>query len=144
MVNADPLGAVLMIIAGAAWGGYSLSGRSAANPLESTAINFIYLVPLAIILALLFLDDLYFTRAGLILAAVSGAIASGLGYAVWYAALKGLTAGRAATVQLSVPPIAAFGGIIFLAEPVSARLFVASALTLGGIGIVLTQRSSET
>lgn len=140
----DPLGAVLMIIAGAAWGGYSLSGRSAANPLESTAINFIYLVPLAIILALLFLDDLYFTRAGLILAAVSGAIASGLGYAVWYAALKGLTAGRAATVQLSVPPIAAFGGIIFLAEPVSARLFVASALTLGGIGIVLTQRSSET
>jgi drug/metabolite transporter (DMT)-like permease len=142
ITSPDPLGAVLMVVAGTAWGGYSLSGRSAADPLESTAINFICSVPLAIIVTLLFIDNLYFTRAGLILAAASGAIASGLGYAVWYAALKGLTAGRAATVQLSVPTIAACGGIIFLAEPVSVRLIVASALTLGGIAIVLTQRST--
>jgi len=91
---------------------------------------------------LLFVDGLYVTPTGLILAAASGAIASGLGYAVWYAALKGLTASRAATVQLSVPTIAACGGIIFLAEPVTVRLILASVLTLGGIAIVLGQRST--
>jgi drug/metabolite transporter (DMT)-like permease len=91
----DPLGAVLMVVAGAAWGGYSLLGRSAADPLESTAMNFICSVPLAIMVTLLFVDGLYVTPTGLILAAASGAIASGLGYAVWYAALKGLTASRA-------------------------------------------------
>ena len=87
------------------------------------------------------MDDLHYTSIGLSLAAVSGAIASGIGYAIWYAALRGLTASRAATVQLSVPTIAAFGGIIFLSEPASLRLVVASALTLGGIAIVLAQRS---
>jgi len=142
ITSPDPLGAVLMIVAGAAWGGYSLLGRSAADPLESTAINFICSAPLAIIVTLIFMDSLQFTRTGLILAMASGAIASGLGYAVWYAALKSLTASRAATVQLSVPTIAACGGIVFLAEPVSVRLIVASALTLGGIAIVLAQRST--
>ena len=107
----DPLGAALMVIAGAAWGSYSLLGRSAADPLESTALNFIYSVPMAIIVTLLFMNDFHYTWIGLSLAAASGAIASGLGYAVWYAALRGLTASRAATVQLSVPTIAAFGGI---------------------------------
>lgn len=141
VASPDPLGAVLMVVAGAAWGGYSLLGRSVADPLESTAMNFICSVPLALIVTLLFVDGLYITPTGLILAAASGAIASGLGYAVWYAALKGLTASRAATVQLSVPTIAACGGIIFLAEPVTVRLILASVLTLGGIAIVLAQRS---
>lgn len=111
ITSPDPLGAALMVIAGAAWGGYSLLGRSAADPLESTALNFIYSVPMAIIVTLLFMNDFHYTWIGLSLAAASGAIASGLGYAVWYAALRGLTASRAATVQLSVPTIAAFGGI---------------------------------
>jgi drug/metabolite transporter (DMT)-like permease len=142
VTSPDPLGAALMVVAGAAWGGYSLLGRSAADPLESTAMNFIYSVPLAIIVTLLFVDGLYVTPTGLVLAAASGAFASGLGYAVWYAALKGLTASRAATVQLSVPTIAACGGIIFLAEPVTVRLILASVLTLGGIAIVLAQRST--
>jgi drug/metabolite transporter (DMT)-like permease len=142
ITSPDPLGASLMVVAGAAWGGYSLLGRSAADPLESTAINFIYSVPMAIIVTVLFMGDSHYTWIGLILAAASGAIASGLGYAVWYAALRGLTASRAATVQLSVPTIAAFGGIIFLSEPASLRLAVASALTLGGIAIVLAQRST--
>ncbi len=142
ITSPDPVGATLMVIAGAAWGGYSLLGRSAADPLESTAMNFIYSVPMVIIVTLLFMDDFHCNWTGLILAATSGAIASGLGYAVWYAALRGLTASRAATVQLSVPTIAAFGGIIFLSEPASLRLIVASALTLGGIAIVLTQRST--
>jgi drug/metabolite transporter (DMT)-like permease len=97
---------------------------------------------MAIIVTVLFMGDSHYTWIGLILAAASGAIASGLGYAVWYAALRGLTASRAATVQLSVPTIAAFGGIIFLSEPASLRLAVASALTLGGIAIVLAQRST--
>jgi drug/metabolite transporter (DMT)-like permease len=143
ITSPDPLGAALMVVAGAAWGGYSLLGRSAADPLESTALNFIYSVPMAIIVTLFFLDDLHYTWIGLILAAASGAIASGLGYAIWYAALRGLSASRAATVQLSVPTIAAFGGIVFLSEPASLRLIVASALTLGGIAVVLAQRSTE-
>ena len=142
VTSPDPLGAALMIVAGVAWGAYSLLGRVAADPLESTATNFIYSIPLAIAVTLLFMDSLYYTPAGLVLAAASGAIASGLGYAVWYAALKGLTASRAATVQLSVPTIAACGGVIFLSEPISARLIFASALTLGGIAIVLAQRST--
>ncbi|MCH5374534.1 MAG: DMT family transporter [Planctomycetes bacterium] len=140
ITSPDPLSAILMIVAGVAWGGYSLLGRSAADPLESTAINFIYSVPLAAMVMLPFVESFHFTRAGLILAAASGAVASGLGYAAWYAALKTLTASRAATVQLSVPPIAAFGGVLFLSEPPSVRLVVASALTLGGIAIVLAQR----
>ncbi len=141
ITSPDPLGAALMVVAGVAWGGYSLLGRSVSDPLESTALNFIYSVPLAIIVALLFMNDFHYTWIGLSLAAASGAIASGLGYAVWYAALRGLTASRAATVQLSVPTIAAFGGIVFLSETASLRLIVASVLTLGGIAIVLAQRS---
>lgn len=142
ITSPDPLGAALMVVAGVAWGGYSLLGRSAADPLESTALNFIYSVPMAIIVTLLFMNDFHYTWLGLSLAAASGAIASGLGYAVWYEALRGLTASRAATVQLSVPTIAAFGGVVFLSEAVSFRLFVASVLTLGGIAIVLAQRST--
>jgi drug/metabolite transporter (DMT)-like permease len=138
----DPVGATLMVTAGVAWGGYSLFGRSAADSLESTALNFIYSVPMAIIVTLVFMNDFHGSPTGFILAATSGAITSGLGYAVWYAALRGLTASRAATVQLSVPTITAFGGVVFLSEPVSLRLIVASALTLGGIGIVLSQRSA--
>lgn len=141
ITSPDPLGAALMVVAGVAWGGYSLLGRSVSDPLESTALNFIFSVPLAIMVMLLFMNDLHYTWIGLSLAAASGAIASGLGYAVWYAALRGLTASRAATVQLSVPTIAAFGGIVFLSETASLRLIVASVLTLGGIAIVLAQRS---
>ena len=92
-------------------------------------------------MGLLFLDNLHVSPAGVIWAVASGAVASGLGYVVWYAALKGLTATRAATVQLSVPVIAAFGGVVFLAEQVTLRLLLASAATLGGVAIVLTQRA---
>ncbi len=138
----DPLAAVLMAIAGVAWGGYSLLGRSAADPLEATANNFVYSVPLAIVVSLVFVGDFHSSWLGLILAAASGAIASGLGYAVWYAALRGLAASRAATVQLSVPIIASLGGVVLLSEHVSLRLVLASVLTLGGIAIVLTQRAT--
>ena len=139
----DPLGAVLMAIAGIAWGFYSLRGRGAADSLAATANNFIYSVPLVIIVSLLFMGDFNSSSSGLALAATSGAIASGLGYVIWYAALRGLTATRAATVQLSVPVIAAFGGVILLSEQITLRLLLASAATLGGVAIVLAQRAVQ-
>jgi len=139
----DPLGAVFMIVAGLAWGLYSLVGRRAGNPLESTANNFLLATPLAIAASLVFLSDLQLSTRGLLLAMASGSIASGLGYVTWYAALKGLNSTRAATVQLSVPVIAAVGGVLLLTEPVTLRLVLASAATLGGIALVLLQRSAH-
>ena len=139
----DPLGAVFMIVAGLAWGLYSLVGRRAGNPLESTANNFILAAPMGIAVSLLFMADLQLSARGLLLAVASGSIASGLGYVTWYAALRGLTSTRAATVQLSVPVIAAVGGVLMLAEPVTLRLVLASGATLGGIALVLLQRSAR-
>lgn len=140
----DPMGVILMTIAGAAWGFYSLLGRNVADALEATANNFIFSVPFVIIVGFLFMDKLHSSSSGLTLAVVSGAITSGLGYVIWYSALRGLTATRAATVQLSVPVIAAFGGVLLLSEPVTPRLAVASVATLGGIWIVLAQRVART
>lgn len=139
----DPLGAVLMAIAGIAWGFYSLLGRGAADPLGTTARNFVYSVPLVIVVQLVFLGDFDASTYGIALAVASGAIASGCGYVIWYAALPGLTVTRAATVQLSVPVIAAFGGVLLLAEDVTLRLVLASAATLGGVAIVLAQRAAK-
>jgi drug/metabolite transporter (DMT)-like permease len=139
----DPLGAGLMIVAGLAWGLYSLVGRRAGNPLESTANNFILAAPMAIAVSILFIGDLHLSTRGLLLAIASGSIASGLGYVTWYAALKGLSSTSAATVQLSVPVIAAIGGVLMLAEPVTLRLVFASAATLGGIALVLLQRNKR-
>jgi len=136
----DTVGALLMTVAGIAWGLYSLYGRGSTNPLEATAANFIYSVPLVILVSLVFLADFSASREGLLLAVASGAAASGLGYAIWYAALKGLSGTHAATVQLSVPVIAAFGGVVLLSEAITLRLLIASAFTLGGVAIVLTQR----
>jgi drug/metabolite transporter (DMT)-like permease len=133
-----PLGATLMITAGVAWGVYSLRGRRAGEPLAATAGNFLRAAPMALGLSALLARDAHASVAGLALAAASGAVTSGIGYVIWYAAL---TAMRAATVQLSVPPIAAFGGVLLLAEPISLRLGVASAAILGGIAIVLASRS---
>jgi drug/metabolite transporter (DMT)-like permease len=137
----NPVGATLMAVAGIAWGFYSLLGRNTPDPLEATANNFIFSLPLAIIVSLVFMGDIHVSTRGFGLAAASGAIASGLGYVIWYAALKGLSASRAATVQLSVPAIAAFGGVVFLAENITLRLLLASAATLGGIALVLAQRA---
>jgi drug/metabolite transporter (DMT)-like permease len=139
----DPLGAAAMAIAGGAWGYYSLLGRSAADPLEATASNFLYSVPLLIVLALAFKSSWHWSREGIALAMLSGGIASGLGYVIWYAALRGLTGTRAATVQLSVPVIAAFAGVVLLGEQVTSRLLLASTATLGGVWFVLAQRTRQ-
>ena len=143
-VEAPPLGAAaLMASSGVAWGVYSLRGRGAESPVAASAGNFVRAAPLALGLAAAVavagraprLDGL-----GIVYAAVSGAVTSGLGYAVWYAVLPSLRASSAATVQLSVPVLAALGGVAVLAEPITARLAVASAVTLGGIALVLRSR----
>jgi drug/metabolite transporter (DMT)-like permease len=137
----DPFGAAGMVIAGVAWGAYSLLGRGSGDPLADTAGNFFRATPLALFtLALLPMatgEELQADASGVGLAVLSGALASGLGYAIWYAALRGLDAGRAATVQLSVPVIAALGGVVLLAEPLTSRLVVAGVVTLGGVWLAL-------
>ena len=137
----DPAGAVLMATAGVAWGAYSLIGQKSSEPLLGTMSNFLYCVPFAVGLSALFISSAEISARGALLATVSGALASGLGYTVWYAALPRLSAGRAATVQLSVPLVAALGGVLLLSEHITFRLVVASSLTIGGIWMVLAQRS---
>jgi len=139
----DPLGAALMILAGMAWGVYSLLGRGADDPLEATAANFLYAVPLVLIVSIVFSRDFHMSPSGAALAVASGAVTSGLGYAIWYAALRGLKATSAATIQLSVPVIAAFGGVVFLSEEVTLRIVLASIATLGGVAIVLVRRTAR-
>ena len=138
----EPAGAALMAVAGLAWGLYSLLGRGEADPLGTTAGNFLYAVPLAVAVSLAFWNDAHMSWHGVALAALSGAVASGLGYALWYAVLAGMPATRAATAQLSVPVIAALGGVVLLSEPVTLRLVVSSIATLGGVTIVLVQRGT--
>jgi len=139
---APPLsGAILMSIAGVAWGIYSLRGRQNLDPLAATAGNFIRAVPFALVLSMALASSAHADGVGIALAFTSGAVTSGIGYVVWYAALGSLSSLRAATVQLSVPPIAAFGGVMFLSEPVSLRLLAASAAILGGIGLVLLAKA---
>ena len=142
-LSAPPLnGALLMAAAGIAWGGYTLRGKGSENPLLDTAGNFIRSVPMVLVVALVFLPNLEASWRGVALAMLSGAIASGVGYSVWYAALKFHTPTRAAVLQLSVPVIAAVGGIVFLAEAPSVRLLIAAALILGGIGLTLIRRKN--
>jgi drug/metabolite transporter (DMT)-like permease len=136
-----PLGAALMAAAGVAWGVYSLRGRGLANPLAATAGNFLRAAPMALALSALLYGRSHATPVGIVLAITSGALTSGIGYVIWYAALNGLTAMRAATVQLSVPPIAAFGGVLLLSEAITPRLATASAAILGGIALVLARRT---
>ncbi len=134
----DPIGAVLMIAAGIAWGVYSLRGRGATRPLAATADNFMRAVPLAALLLLtLPIVGGRCSLEGALLAIASGALASGLGYSLWYAALPELAPSHAAIVQLSVPVIAAAGGALILGESVTYRLVGATAAILGGIALAL-------
>jgi drug/metabolite transporter (DMT)-like permease len=141
-IAAPPLlGAVLMTLAGAAWGVYSLRGRGVADPLAATARNFTRAAPLALVLSLPLALRAHADAGGVGLAIASGALTSGIGYVIWYAALSGLSAMRAAAVQLSVPLIAAFGGVLLLSEAITPRLAVASMAILGGIALVLSRKS---
>lgn len=137
----DPFGAALMVCAGIGWGVYSLLGRQARDPLAATARNFLLASPILVLLALIFASEAHVSTRGVVLAIVSGALASGCGYVIWYAALRGLTASKAGIVQLTVPVIAALGGAVLLAEPLTLRLVTASFVTLGGVLLVLLERS---
>ena len=140
-ISAPPLhGAGLMLAAGIAWGVYSLRGRGAGDPLQATAGNFLRAVPFAVALTGAMLPWAALDAAGAALAVASGAITSGIGYAIWYSALRGLKAATAATVQLSVPPLAALGGVVLLGEPLTMRLLVASVAILGGIALVIAEK----
>ncbi len=140
-LSAPPLiGSLLMIAAGIAWGIYSLRGRGAGDPIRVTAGNFLRAVPITLALSLAMHGGASLDPRGAAYAVASGALASGIGYAIWYSALPRLKATSAATVQLSVPVLAALGGIAFLGEAVSLRLVLASAAILGGIALVILER----
>lgn len=133
----DPAGVAWMALAGLAWGVYSIRGRTAGPPLPATARNFAAAVPLALAASLLTLDGLHLTAKGLVLALMSGAVTSGLGYVAWYAALPTLTATRASIVQLAVPPLASALGVALLGETLNDRLLTAAPLILGGIVVAV-------
>ena len=140
-LTAPPLtGSLLMLGAGVAWGMYSLRGRHGGDPTIATAGNFLRTLPMTLALSLVFVPRAHFDRTGAFYALLSGAITSGLGYAIWYTALKHLSVARAAVVQLSVPVIAALGGILLLGEAFTFRLGIASLAILGGIALVLLNR----
>lgn len=144
-LSAPPLGdAALMVAAGVAWGVYSLRGRGSSDPAAVSAGNFLRTLPLVAALALAALltpiTELQLDAMGILYAALSGALTSGLGYLVWYAALPSLRATVAATVQLSVPVLAALGGGVFIGEPVTPRLVLTALAILGGVALVLRAR----
>ncbi|MFP4003272.1 MAG: EamA family transporter, partial [Alphaproteobacteria bacterium] len=126
-----------MGLAGSAWGVYSLMGRGERDPVAGTARNFLFTVPLALALFLAGPSWGEAQWAGIALAVTSGALTSGLGYVIWYAALPGLTPMSASVVQLSVPAVAAAGGILFLGELLTLRLLIATVLILGGIYVTV-------
>jgi drug/metabolite transporter (DMT)-like permease len=146
-LSAPPLiGSILMLSAGVAWGVYSLRGKvkgqsgSDRDVIASTAGNFLRTVPFAALVSVIMLPKMHLDSLGVTYAVISGAITSGLGYVIWYAALAGLKAASAATVQLSVPVLAATGGILLLGEPVTLRYVIASIAVLGGIFLVVTEK----
>lgn len=135
-ITAPPLwGAVLMSIAGIAWGLYSLRGRDSRAAIFDTTGNFVWAIPFALASSMINLNATKITTAGVFLAVMSGAVASGVGYVIWYAALRSLSALQASLVQLLVPVIAAAAGVVILTEPVTLRFLVSAALILGGVAL---------
>lgn len=140
-VTAPPAqGAALMIFAGVSWAVYSVRGARASDPTLVTAGNFVWGVPFAVVLFAVTWASHSLDARGVLLAVASGAIASGLGYVMWYALMTRLKSTEAATVQLGVPPIAALGGVLLLGESITLRLLVASAAILGGVALVVRAR----
>lgn len=130
-------GFILMTVAGIAWGIYTLKGRGSKNPLMDTAYNFLRTTPFVALLTISTFNNMHYSSDGIIMALLSGGITSGIGYTIWYIALGGLSSTQAAVVQLSVPVIAAFGGVVFVSEAITIRLAISAAMVLGGILIVI-------
>ncbi len=131
------IGFLLMTVAGIAWGMYTLKGRSSKSPLMDTAYNFFRTTPFVILLALITINHTNYSSEGILLALLSGGITSGIGYTIWYIALGGLSSTQAAVLQLSVPVIAALGGVIFVSEAITFRLIISATIILGGILLVI-------
>lgn len=143
-LSAPPVsGSVLMVGAGIAWGLYSLKGRRGGDATRISAGNFLRAVLFAAMLSMLASRHLRLDTDGVLYAIASGALTSGLGYAIWYMVLPALKSATAATLQLSVPLIAALGGIVFLGEPITLRFTLASVAILGGIALVIRSRSAR-
>lgn len=138
-----PVGAMLMVLAGVAWGVYSLRGRGTSDPVAATADNFIRSVPFAALTSVASLSTVHVSSSGVWLAVLSGALASGIGYVVWYAALRGLTAIRAAAVQLAVPILVGLGGVLLLSEAAPLRLMTSAICIVGGIGLTMIRAGNE-
>jgi drug/metabolite transporter (DMT)-like permease len=132
-----PVGAALMVLAGVSWGLYSLLGRGVPDPLAQTGVNFLWAAPMSLAAGLVALPWMHVAPRGAMLAAASGALTSGVGYVLWYSALRGLSASRAAFVQLPVPVLTAVGGVLLLGETVSLRLLIAAAAVISGIALTL-------
>ena len=130
-----------MLLAGVAWGVYTLRGKGRGDPLGVTAGNFLRAVVPTAGLTLVWLASTSFDPWGVAYAVASGALASGVGYAVWYTALPGLKVTTAATAQLSVPIIAALGGVVLLDEALTLRLVIGAAAVLGGIALVVVEKN---
>ena len=141
--EATTIAALAMGVAGIAWGAFSLAGRAAADPIEATAASFFYALPLIAAYTVPFAEFTTLTSRGFWLAAVSGIVTSGIGYVVWFTAMRQLARTEAGTAQLSIPILAALGGTILLAEPLGSVLIFASIATLGGIALVLRPAASN-
>jgi drug/metabolite transporter (DMT)-like permease len=126
--------------AGVAWGIYSILGRGVSNPVHATAKNFLKTVPLTLMISIFWLGARRVSAEGFLWAALSGSLTSAVGYVLWYAALRGLSATLAATVQLSVPALAAAGGVVLLSEQLTWRLILAGALILTGVALAIYGR----
>ena len=141
--SAPPLAsAVMMLASGVAWGVYSILGKALADPLAATGGNFMMSVPLIVLTALPFMSSFHADAVGITYAIASGTIASGAGYAIWYAAVRHLSSFRAATVQLTVPVIASIAGVLLLGETFTTRLGLSSLTVLGGIALVLSAKQT--
>lgn len=137
------VGSISMVLAGIAWGFYSLLGRGVASALEQTAGNFVRALPLLAIVGVIARPPVHAGASGIVLGLACGALTSGLGYVFWYAAVKGLTATRAAVVQLPAPILAGAGGVLFLGEAISRRLMLSAIVVLGGIALALIGREQH-
>ena len=139
----SPAAAALMAIAGAAWGIYSLLGRQSISPLTDTAANFVRSLPFVALLGLAVGSRAHLTPTGITYALLSGVVASGMGYSIWYTALRGLTAAQAAIVQLLVPVLASVAGVLLLREAVTGRLSISTAMILGGVFLAIAPRTQR-
>src|SRR5438270_9037841 len=143
-ITAPPLvGSILMLGAGAAWGVYSVRGKETKDAIAATSGNFLHATPFAVLVSVVMVREARFDSLGIVYAAISGAITSGLGYVIWYSVLPQIKASTAAVVQLSAPVLVTTGGILLLAEPITLRYAIASIAVLGGIFLVIIEKQSE-